>query len=251
MNRLLPVIAALALLVAYAFPSEAQVDDRRWIVQTSDGKLIGFTDDQDVDPPDAAFATFVLESVIRVANPPGATGEILPLGTWIAGVYTAPSGGGIVEHIDPTTDIGEVQTACSNMLDVFDVALDYIQQNRLAWQSGHRASAIDGIHWQIVNSARVVLNSTRTHARRQKFCEESASWPDATNGNVREYVDAIATSNSVINPGKDWSWVNPEDDPYTRHEVGEAGNQFGSATNVENAPSSAKLIGREWINDIP
>ena len=70
MRKLSPVIAALVLL-AYAFPSEAQVPDRRWIVQTSDGKLIGFTDDQDVDPPDAAFATFVLESVIRYGRPAG------------------------------------------------------------------------------------------------------------------------------------------------------------------------------------
>ena len=143
MRRLLPVIAALVVL-AYAVPSEAQVDDRRWIVQTSDGKLIGFTDDQDVDPPDAAFATFVLESVIRAADPPGATGEILPLGTWIAGVYTAPSGGGIVEHIDPTTDIGEVQTACSAMLDVFDVALAYIHDNRFAWTDDARTKADRG-----------------------------------------------------------------------------------------------------------
>ena len=81
MGRFIPMIAAFVLL-AYAFPSDSQVPDRRWIVQTSDGKLIGFTDDQDVDPPDAAFATFVLESVIRAADPPGATGEILPLGTW-------------------------------------------------------------------------------------------------------------------------------------------------------------------------
>ena len=250
MRKLTPLIAALWLFV-YAFPAEAQVPDRRWIVQTSDGKLIGFTDDQDVDPPDAAFATFVLESVIRAADPPGATGEILPLGTWLAGAYTAPSGGGIVVHIDPTSDIGAVQEACSEMLDVFDIALEYIHQNRFAWQAGHRAAAVDGIHWQIVNTARVVLNSTRTHARRQKFCEESASWPDATNGNVREYVDAIATSNMVINPGKDWSWVDPEADPFTRHDVSGALDQFGSATNVENAPSSAKIIGRDWINDIP
>ena len=41
MRKLLSVVAALALLV-YAVPSAAQVDDRRWIVQTSDGKLIGF-----------------------------------------------------------------------------------------------------------------------------------------------------------------------------------------------------------------
>ena len=250
MRRLLPVIAALALL-AYAVPSEAQVDDRRWLVQTSDGKLLGFTDDQDVDPPDAAFATFVLESVIRVADPPGATGDILPLGTWDGTTYTAPSGGGIVEHIDPTTDIGAVQEACSEMLDVFDEALDYIHENRFAWTDDLRTKAIEGIHWQIVNSARVALNATRTHARRQKFCEESASWPDLTNGNVREYVDAFGGAGDPTLPTKDWSWVNPETDPYTRHTVDMSGTRFGSATNVENAPASDKLIGRDWLNDIP
>ena len=81
MSTLIRLIAVLVLLF-YAFPSEAQVPTRRWIVQASDGKLLGFTDDQDVDPPDAAFASFVLESVIRAADPPGATGDITPLGTW-------------------------------------------------------------------------------------------------------------------------------------------------------------------------
>ena len=89
------------LVFVFVADANAQVDDRRWIVQTSDGKLIGFTDDQDVDPPDAAFATFVLESVIRAADPPGATGEILPLGTWDGTDYTPPSGGGIVEAYRP------------------------------------------------------------------------------------------------------------------------------------------------------
>ena len=68
------------------------------------------------------------------------------------------------------------------MLDVFDQALDYIHANRFAWTVDLRTKAVEGIHWQIVNSARVALNATRTHARRQKFCEESASWPDGTNG---------------------------------------------------------------------
>ena len=239
------------LVFVFLADANAQVDDRRWIVQTSDGKLIGFTDDQDVDPPDAAFATFVLESVIRAADPPGATGEILPLGTWDGTDYTPPSGGGIVEHIDPTSDIGAVQEACSDMLDVFDVALDYIHENRFVWIQSTVNNAISGIHWQIINTARVALNSTRTHARRQKYCEESASWPDLTNGDVTDYVDAVQVM--ITNePSKDWSWVNPEVDPYVRHEVGgmsEGG--FGSATNVENAPSSANLIGRDWINDIP
>ena len=86
--------------------------------------------------------------------------------------------------------------------------------------------------------------------RRQKFCEESASWPDLTNGNAREYVDAFA-GNTPINPTKDWSWVDPEADPYTRAAVGSAAGGFMNATNVENAPTSAKLIGRDWLNDIP
>ena len=248
MRKLLPLIAALWLFV-YAFPADAQVPDRRWIVQTSDGKLIGFTDDQDVDPPDAAFATFVLESVIRAADPPGATGEILPLGTWIAGAYTAPSGGGIVVHIDPTSDIGAVQEACSEMLDVFDVALALIADNAGSWPADNIERAKTGIHWQIVNSARVALNSTRTHARRQKFCEESASWPDLTNGDPVDYVDAFGNYSGT--PTKDWSWVDPETDPFTRHNTGGSITGFENATNVENAPSTADLIGRDWINDIP
>ena len=125
------------------------------------------------------------------------------------------------------------------------------EDNQLAWPDSSRAIAVEGIHWQIVNSARVALNSTRTAARRQKFCEESASWPMDTNGNVREYVDAIVANNSATTPTKDWSWVNPEMDPYTRVAVDTAINQFQSATNVENAPSSEKLIGRTWIGDIP
>ena len=50
---------------------------------------------------------------------------------------------------------------------------------------------------------------------------------------------------------EDFSWVNPEDDPFTRHPVGMAASGFASATNVENAPGTAKLIGRGWIRDIP
>ena len=57
-------------------------------------------------------------------------------------------------------------------------------------------------------------------------------------------------SDSIALPTKDWSWVTPEMDPYTRVEVGSASATFGSATNVANAPSSEKLIGRDWINDI-
>ena len=234
------------LLLAFASPVEAA---RRWFVQTSDNKIISFTDDDNAPTPAGTIA--VADAVIRTADPPGATGDITPLGTWDGTTYTAPSGGGIVVPYDPTTDSGAVKSSCENMLNVFDTALAFIRDNQLAWPDAARAIAIEGIHWQIINSARVALNSTRTAARRQKFCEESASWPTMTNGNVLDYVDAITATSSLTTPTKDWSWVNPENDPYTRVIVGSAATQFGSATNVEDAPTSKKLIGREWIYDIP
>ena len=46
--------------------------------------------------------------------------------------------------------------------------------------------------------------------------------------------------------------MNPETDPYTaRYAMAGAKIGFNNATNVEDAPSSAKLVGREWIKDIP
>ena len=69
------------------------------------------------------------------------------------------------------------------------------------------------------------------------------------NGDVAQYVDAMRPD--AIDFNEKWSWVNPEDDPFTRREVDDSGAGFENATNVEAAPSSADLIGRAWIVDIP
>ena len=92
-----------ALLMTLVAPVEAA---RRWFVQTSDGKIVSFTDDDNAPTP--AGTTAVTDATIRAADPPGATGDITPLGTWnaAAATYTAPSGGGIVVPYDPTTDTG-------------------------------------------------------------------------------------------------------------------------------------------------
>ena len=152
----------------------------RYFVEDSSNVVKSYTIDDDVEVPtgETAVAASVIEAVY--------SGVIYQGGTWVVtggvGVYTPPTG--ILLPIDSTTDIGGVQTACADMLDVFDNALDYIHDNRFAWTDDARTKAVEGIHWQIVNSARVALNATRTHARRQKFCEESASWPDGTNGDA-------------------------------------------------------------------
>ena len=238
MKRLLATLALCLFLyggLAYAVP--------RYLVEDSSDVIKAYTEDDSLIAPPGHTA--VNASVIEAAY----TGTIYQGGTWDGTTYTPPTG--IVVPIDSTTDIGGVQVACANMLDVFDNALAFIHENRFAWQDKIIDNAIEGIHWQVINSARVALNSTRTHARRQKFCEESASWPDATNGNVRQYVDAFGGNTPIATPTKDWSWVDPEADPYTRHIVSGSLTGFSMATNVENAPGSAKLVGRSWLNEIP
>ena len=233
----------VSLLLAFASPVEAA---RRWFVQTSDNKIVSFTDDDNAPTPAGTIA--VADAVIRTEDPPGATGDITPLGTWDGMTYTAPSGGGIVVPYDPTTDSGQVKAAAHAMMDVFDQALGLIRDNRHVWPNANVVNAREGIYWMSVNAARIALG-TRTVARRVKFCEEVASWPDGVNGDVRQYVDAMGT---LSLPTKDWSWVEPENDPYTRVAVSGSAMLFGAATNVApTAPSSEKLIGRDWINEIP
>ena len=212
-----------------------------WWRDTSDNKLVAAADSDFTVP---AGHDFILKSTIEAAY----TGEIWQLGTWDGTTYTPPAD--ILVDYDSTTDAGMVKDAAHGMMDVFDEGIAYIIDNRMMWTDDLITKAIEGIHWQMVNTARVALNATRTHARRQKFCEESASWPTGVNGNVREYVDAFGLA-TVNLPTKDWCWVMPEADPFTRDSVTGSGDNFGAATNVENAPASAKLIGRAWIDDIP
>ena len=151
--------------------------------------------------------------------------------------------------VDPTTDQGSVQEAAHTMMDVFDGALSLIFENRNVWQHDIRENAILGIHWMAINGARVALNSTRTAANRVKFLEEAASFPTDATAGIPSYVDAMDVGIAV---SKDWSWVDPETDPPVRLTImASVSNGFMSATNVEDAPPSADLIGRAWIDDIP
>ena len=73
------------------------------------------------------------------------------------------------------------------------------------------------------------------------------------NGNVREYVDAIAADRqlSPLRRRILVGWTRRAD-PYTRTETWAVlASGFGMATNVENAPTSEDLIGRGWIANVP
>ena len=135
MKRLLVAVLLTMLAVVPAFA------ERRWLVQTSDNKIIGVTDDDDVEAPDPSFATLVLDSVIRMADPPGATGVILAGGIWNGTTYTPPAN--LIPEVDPSTDQGSVQVAAHAMMDVFDAALAFIHDNRSAWTEDARAKAED------------------------------------------------------------------------------------------------------------
>ena len=148
------------------------------------------------------------------------------------------------------SDVDQLKAAAHAMMDVFDDALGYIERNRLIWTADLVEKAIEGIHWQAINTARICLNGTRLASDRQKICEESASWPADTNGDVRQYVDAFA-ADSIGLPTKDWFWIDLTMDSPVRVAVGDASVHFSSTMNVEDAPTSDKLIGRVWIDDIP
>ena len=134
-----------------------------------------------------------MESTIRAADPPGADGRIQSGGHWDGTTYTPPAGD---EYFIPSTNI--VAIAAHNMLDVFDAGLGYIEDNRLFWSQAVVSAAIDGISWQIINTARIALNATRTASFRQKFCEESASWPTSANGNAHGYLDEFAALHDFL-----------------------------------------------------
>ena len=211
----------------------------RYLVEDSTSILVSATADDDLVAPPGHTA--VLATVIEAAY----DGKILLYGTWDGTTYTPPAG--YVAPFDPGTDQGAVKQAAHDMLDVFDAAIGLILSNQQAWPQLNIVNALSGIHWQIVAAARICLNSTRTAARRQKFCEECASWPTMVSGDPRQYVDGM----SQADPGEKWSWVDPETDPFVRQSIANAASKFESATNVEDAPGSDDLIGRGWINDIP
>ena len=245
MKRLFAALLLAPLLLAFASDADAA---RRWFVQTSDNKIVSFTDDDNAPTP--AGTTAVADSVIRLADPPGATGDIVPLGTWDGTTYAPPSGGGFLPPpYDSTTDSGQVKDAAHNMMDVFEAALALIETNYYVWPHSNVEKATDGIHWMMVACARVALNSTRTHANRLKWLDEAASWPTGLSGDPLQYVDAM--DDNFTAPTPKWSWVNDATDPPGRHALSGSADAFAPPANVEDAPSTAELISREWINDIP
>ena len=217
-------------------------------VQDADNKLSGWISEDETDIAPTG-ETAVLESAIRAADPPGAEGRIQSGGHWDGTTYTPPVGDELFLPFNPTTDVGSVQVAAGVVEAFFDQMLQFIDDNGNAWTDDQKTKAREGIYWQRIQMTRYCLSATHTAARRLKFCEECISLPDGVNGDTTTYVDAFGVD-SIALPTKDWSWVNPEVDPFTRHSVGNAYNGFENATNVEDAPSSADLIGN-WKDSIP
>ena len=154
------------------------------------------------------------------------------------------------EIVTDFSAVDQLKAAAHAMEDTFDDAVTLILANPLVWPDDLTMKAIEGIYWQRVNTARICLNSTRPASDRQKICEESGSWPTDANGDVRQYVDAFS-DDTISLPTKDWFWINLTIDPPMRQSTSGAAGQFMNVMNVEDAPTSDKLIGRVWIAGIP
>ena len=117
-----------------------------------------------------------------------------PNGIAIGWIYDTGTSAWRASDTVDLSDVDQVKFAAHHMMDVFDGALVFIDANRFVWEQLFILNAMDGIYHMIVNTARVCLNSTRTVAYRQKFCEEAASWPSGLGGDVRRYIDAVGTN---------------------------------------------------------
>ena len=177
-----------------------------WFRDTSDNKLVASAD-SDHTPPTGH--DFILKSTIEAAY----TGEIWQLGTWDGTTYAPPAD--ILVSFDPLTGAGPVKKAAHDMMDVFDEALAYIVDNRLTWTDDQVTKAIEGIHWQAVNTARDMSltplarrHGGRNSARNQRLGRTMVNG-NALGSTWMPVRDNPATVNPW--PGKDWSWVNPED----------------------------------------
>ena len=136
MKKLLAILALCLFLcgggLALAVP--------RYLVEDSSDVIKAYTEDDSLVAP--AGHTAVNASVIEAAY----TGTIYQGGTWDGTTYTPPTG--IVTEIDGTTNIGSVQVAAHDMLDVFEQALGFIEVNRYVWSQahyckGHRGNPLD------------------------------------------------------------------------------------------------------------
>ena len=128
-----------------------------WFRDTSDNKLVAAADSE-LTPPTGH--DFILKTTIEAVY----DGTIWQLGTWDGSTYVPPAD--IIVPYDQTTDSGQVKDAANDMMDVFEVAIDFIQANQRRMAAvRHQKTPLTGIHWQIVNTARVALNSTRTAAK--------------------------------------------------------------------------------------
>ena len=110
-------------------------------------------------------------------------------------------------------EVEQLKATAQTMMDVFNNALVFIAVHRSVWPDANVTNAREGIYWMSVNSARIALG-TRTAARRGKFMEEAASWPDGVNGDVGQYVDAMG--GPLRFRRRTGAGLQPEMDPYTR-----------------------------------
>ena len=259
MRKLLIVV----LVLAFASPVDAA---RRWFVQTSDNKIVSFTDDDNAPTPAGTIA--VADAVIRTEDPPGATGDITPLGTWDGTTYTPPSGPGLFIPYDTSTESGALKAASLTLhlqLVAWAEALAEVQAfwPQAAVHLGHNLLAYG--HRGIRG---VVMSDEWTHAQKLTFLEQMAfGAADVTNpGEYFELIEetGIGGQDGVPEPTAQDDprvlWVNPDTGlrvnlaQWFSGAIEAEGPGVGDTVLSRMAAETTSLtdyIGGAWIEDIP
>ena len=202
--------AILILVLAFALPADAE---RRYFVQTSDSKIVGLTDDDGAEL--LPGTTAVLESTIRAATPPGADGDIIILGKWDGVNYTAPSGDGILQPLDLTTDVGMLKEAAYLAHDQLIAWREALEAVSLYYPAEDVAVGHDYLTFGHRGVRGVMLSTFWSVAERVKFAEEMATGAaDVTT--PAEFFELIEQAREdsddgegILAPTQRCVWVNP------------------------------------------
>ena len=221
---------------------------RRYWVKTSDSKITGLSDIDTVAVP--ADHAAVLESVIRVSDPPGADGRIQAGGKWDGAHYTPPQGGGVLDAYDDSTDLGRRKIAATKLHDYLQnttAGIHAVRHEKPTHDTAVAEQFIAMAHW--ANYVAFNMSSIDIDAFEAWVEAMLEGALDITT--VQEFFEKSHTIDDDQIPSEACAWADPTD--ASRDTLAEAkNNSTGSSGFFENETTDLTMVtlgNGEWIRE--
>ena len=221
---------------------------RRYWVQTSDSKITGLTDIDTVAVPDDHTA--VLETVIRVSDPPGADGRIQAGGKWDGAHYTPPEGGGVLAAYDDSTELGRRKIAATKLHDYLQnttAGIHAVRHEKPTKDTGVAEQFIAMAHWaNYVAFSMSTIDIDAFEAWVEAMMEGAADFTT-----VQEFFEKSHTIDDDSVPSEACAWADPTN--AVRTLLSEAkGASTGASGFFENETTDLTMVtlgNGEWIRE--